>query len=103
MAPPCLTPAIRPIKLDTCLSHLTQAIAISNHLSLNCKMLKGNDTVQIHFNYSYKLWIFFHTVRFAYRKVKDARKLGASNNLRKKEIFEDVWSILEFQHVVQWE
>ena len=37
--------------------------------------VKGNDTVQIHFNYSYKLRIFFHTGRFAYRKMKDAKKI----------------------------
>ena len=50
--------------------------------------VKGNDTVQIHFNYSYKLWIFFHTVRFAYHKMNDAKKLGAPIQLRKKEIVE---------------
>ena len=59
-------------------------------------LLKGKDTVQIHFNYSYKLLIIFHTVRFAYRKIKDAKKLGASIKLRKKEIFEGGWGILEF-------
>ena len=59
-------------------------------------LLTGNDAVQIHFNYSYKLRIFFHTVRFAYRKMKDGKKLGASIKLRKKEIFEDGWGILEF-------
>ena len=37
--------------------------------------LKENDTVQIHFNYSYKLRIFFHTVGFAYDKMKDAYKI----------------------------
>ena len=57
---------------------------------------KGNDTIQIHFNYSYKLWIFFHTVSFAYHKMKYAKKLGASIQLRKKEIFEGGWGILEF-------
>ena len=31
---------------------------------------------------------FFHTVRFAYRKMKDAKKIGASMKLREKEIFE---------------
>ena len=35
--------------------------------------LKENDTVQLHFNYSYKLRIIFHTLRFAYRKMKDAK------------------------------
>ena len=39
---------------------------------------------------------FFHAVRFAYRKMKDAKKLGASIKLRKKEIFEDGWGLLEF-------
>ena len=39
------------------------------------KELKGNDTVQLHFNYSYKLRIFFHTVRFAYDKMKDAKTI----------------------------
>ena len=58
--------------------------------------LKGNDIVQIHFNYSYKRLIFFHTIRFAYCKMKDAKKLGASIKLRKKDIFEDGWGILEF-------
>ena len=42
------------------------------------------------------LRIFFHIVRCAYRKIKDAKKLGASIKLRKKEAFEDGWSILEF-------
>ena len=37
----------------------------------------------------------FHTVKFAYHKMKDA-KLGASMKLRKKEIFEGGWGILEF-------
>ena len=55
----------------------------------NSIYLKGKVTVQIHFNYSYKLRIFFHTVRYAYRKMKDAKKLCASIKLRKKEIFED--------------
>ena len=41
--------------------------------------LKRNDTVQIHFNYSNKLRIFFHTVRFAYHKMKDATKIGCFN------------------------
>ena len=59
-------------------------------------MLKGNNTVQIHFYYSYKDRIFFHTVRFAYRKMKDAKKLCASIKLRKKEMFECGWGILEF-------
>ena len=66
-------------------------------------LLKGNDAVQIHFNYSYKLRIIFCIVRFAYRKLKDAKKLSASIQLRKKEIFKDEWSIFEFLHVVQWE
>ena len=39
---------------------------------------------------------FFHTVRFANHKMKDAKKLGASIKLRKKEIFEGGWGILEF-------
>ena len=30
-----------------------------------------------------------HTVRFAYRKMKDGKKLCSSIKLRKKEIFED--------------
>ena len=38
---------------------------------------------------------FFHTVRFAYRMMKHAKKLGASIKLRKKEIFEDGWGILD--------
>ena len=58
--------------------------------------LKGNHTVQLHFNYSYNLRIFFHTVRFAYHKMRDAKKLGASIKLRKKEIFEGGWGILEY-------
>ena len=33
---------------------------------------------------------FFHTARFAYPKMKDAKKLSASMKLRKKEIFEGV-------------
>ena len=32
--------------------------------------------------------------------MKDAKKLGASIKLRKKEIFDDGWDILEFEHVV---
>ena len=59
-------------------------------------ILKGNATVQLHFNYPYKLRIIFHTVRFAYRKMIDAKKLDASIKLRKKEIFEGGWDILEF-------
>ena len=59
-------------------------------------LLKGNDTVQIHFYYSYKLRICFHTVRFAYPKMTDAKKLGASMKLRKKEIFGGWLGILEF-------
>ena len=55
-----------------------------------------NYTVQIHFNYSFKLRIFSHAVRFAYRKIKDAKEVGASIKLREKEIFEDEWGILEF-------
>ena len=55
-----------------------------------------NDTVHIHFNYSYKLRLFFHTVRFAYHKMTDAKKLGAFVKLRKKEIVEDGWGIIEF-------
>ena len=47
-------------------------------------ILKGNDTVQIHFYYSYKLRIFFHTIRFVHHKMKDAKKLGASIELRNK-------------------
>ena len=39
---------------------------------------------------------FFHTVRFAYHKMKDTKKLGASIKLRKKDIFEGGWGILEF-------
>ena len=58
--------------------------------------LKGNDTVQIHFNYSYKLRIFFHIVRFAYHKMTDAKKLGASIKLREKEIDEGEWDLLQF-------
>ena len=65
------------------------------NINVTMALVKGNDTVQIHCNYSYKLRIFFHTVRFAYRKLKDAKKLGASIKLRKKEIFEDGWGILE--------
>ena len=58
--------------------------------------LKGNDTVQIHFKYSYKLRIFFHTVRFAHRTMKHAKKLGASIKLRKTEICDVGWGIVEF-------
>ena len=39
---------------------------------------------------------YFFTLRFAYRKMKDAKKLGASIKLREKEIFEDGWGTLEF-------
>ena len=67
-----------------------------NMFIVKMRELKGNDTVQIHFNYSYKLRIFFHTVRFAYRMMKDAKKMGASIKLRKNEVFEDGWGILEF-------
>ena len=59
-------------------------------------LLKGNNTVQIHFNYLYKLWIFFHTVRFVYHTMKDGKKLCASIKLRMKEMFEGGWGILEF-------
>ena len=59
-------------------------------------ILKGNDTVQLHFKYSYKLRIIFHTVRSAYRKMKDGKKLGASIKLRKKKIVEGGCRILEF-------
>ena len=48
------------------------------------------------FYYSYNLRIFLHTVRFAYRKMNDAHKFHASIKLRKKEIFEGGWGILEF-------
>ena len=58
--------------------------------------LNGNDIVQIHFNYSYKHLIFFDTVRFAYRKMKEAKKIGAFIKLKRKEIFEDGWGILDF-------
>ena len=43
---------------------------------LTLRNLKGNGTVQIHFNFSYKLRIIFYTVRFAYRKMKEATKIG---------------------------
>ena len=56
--------------------------------------LKEDDTVQIHFNYSYKLRIFFHTLTFVYHKMK-MQKMGASIKLRKKQIFEGGWDILE--------
>ena len=59
-------------------------------------LLKRNDTVHIYFNYSYKLQIFFHTVRFANLKIKDAKQIGASIKLRKNKIFEGWWDILEF-------
>ena len=41
------------------------------------------------FNTRTNFGYFFHTVSFAYDKMKDAKKLGASIKLRKKEIFED--------------
>ena len=68
-----------------------ECIPISGHGDL-----KGNDTVQIHFYYSYTLRIFFHAARFAYHKMKDANQLGASSKLRKKEICEGRLGILEF-------
>ena len=39
-------------------------------------LFKGNYIVQIHFNYSYKLRILFQTGRFAYCKIKNAKKLS---------------------------
>ena len=39
---------------------------------------------------------FFHTAGVAYRKMNDAKKLGASIKLRKKEMFEGGWGILGF-------
>ena len=69
---------------------------LARHDRLVIHQLKRNYIVQIHFNCSYKLRIYFHTVRFAYRKMKDAKKLGASIKLRKEEIFEGGWGILKF-------
>ena len=45
---------------------------------------------------SYHFGYFFHTVRFAYYKMKDAKKSGAFIKLRKKDMFEGEWGILEF-------
>ena len=39
---------------------------------------------------------FFRIVKFAYHKMKDEKILGVSIKLRKKEIVEDGWGILEF-------
>ena len=40
--------------------------------------------------------LIFHTVRFAYRKMKDAKKLSTFIKLRMNEIFEGGRGILEF-------
>ena len=65
--------------------------------------LKRNDIVQIHFNYSYKLRIFFTLLDSHIVRWKIQKKSGAFIKLRKKEIVEDGWGILEFYHVLQWE
>ena len=42
---------------------------------------------QIHFYYSFKLRIFFHTIRFAYRKMKDAKKIGCFHDVKNERNF----------------
>ena len=42
MVPSCLTPALRTMKLETWVPHLTQVIDISSHLSISWIMLRDN-------------------------------------------------------------
>ena len=50
--------------------------------------------IRTNFGYLFTL-LDLHIVRW--------KKLDTSIKLRKKEIFEDGWGILDYEHVVQWE
>ena len=76
-----------------------QCLIWSQHIYQNIIVLKGrlkgNDIFQIHFNYSYKLRIILHTVRIAYRKMKDAKN-GCFRYVKKERSYLRWVAILEF-------